>query len=129
MTRPLEFATLEEPFATLEERLSRIEKAISTLAWWLTQTPDSLGQQDARGIDRILRGEEPLSEPGSSAAVAGSPESLRTVGERQGRQPGSLNTRCDYRFDPESRCDGCYDEDGRCDQCGKPSIFEDYDPE
>lgn len=36
---------------------------------------------------------------------------------------------CDYRFDPESRCDGIYDQDGRCDQCGRPSIFEDYDPE
>lgn len=40
--------------------------------------------------------------------------------------PGGL---CDYRFDPESRCDGKYDADGRCDQCGRPSIFEDYDPE
>lgn len=36
---------------------------------------------------------------------------------------------CDYHYDPESRCDGRYDEALRCDQCGRPSIFEDYDPD
>ena len=46
------------PSDRLDERLARIEKAIETMAWWLTQTPDSFGQRDAEAIVAILRGEE-----------------------------------------------------------------------
>jgi len=42
----------------IEARIARIEEAISTMAWWLTQTPDSFGEIDARGIDAILKGEK-----------------------------------------------------------------------
>ena len=42
---------------TIEERLDRIERAITAMAWWLTQTPDSFGKQDAEAITAILRGE------------------------------------------------------------------------
>ena len=42
----------------IEERLERIEKAVTTMAWWLVQAQTGFGQLDARGIDKILAGED-----------------------------------------------------------------------
>ena len=58
--QPAEYSAdeIDAGFDALSERLDRIEKAVSTMAWWLTQTPDSFGHHDARGIEEILKGEE-----------------------------------------------------------------------
>ena len=58
--------------------------------------------------EQITRGEWPLSEPGSSAAVVDTDASSdgdgpETVGERQGRQPGSLSGLAEKKL----AC-GCY---------------------
>jgi hypothetical protein len=44
-------------FCALDVRLDRIEKAISTMASWLVQAQTGFGEQDARGIDDILKKE------------------------------------------------------------------------
>ena len=41
--QPAEYSAdeIDAGFDALSERLDRIEKAVSTMAWWLTQTPDA----------------------------------------------------------------------------------------
>jgi hypothetical protein len=46
----------------IEERLDRIEKAIETMAWWLVAAQTGFGEQDARGIVRILEGADDAEE-------------------------------------------------------------------
>lgn len=49
---------MSEPQLQIEQRLDRIEKAISTMADWLVQAQTGFGVQDAKGIDKILKGED-----------------------------------------------------------------------
>lgn len=49
-------------------RLARIEKAITTLAWWLVEAQTGFGEQDARGIDAILKGEQAQGEKNESTS-------------------------------------------------------------
>ena len=49
---------MAQPQLQIEQRLDRIEKAISTMASWLVQAQTGFGQQDAEGIEKILRGEK-----------------------------------------------------------------------
>ena len=37
-----------------DERIRRLEEAVGTMAWWLVQAQTGFGEQDARGIERIL---------------------------------------------------------------------------
>ena len=53
----------------LEKQTKRNTQAISTMASWLVQAQTGFGQQDASGIEKILRGEkdddaDPESEGG-----------------------------------------------------------------
>lgn len=41
----------------LDARVARIEQAVRAMAWWLVQAQTGFGEQDARGIDCILKGE------------------------------------------------------------------------
>lgn len=38
-------------------RLDRIEEAVGTMAWWLVDAQTGFGEQDAQGIDKILKKE------------------------------------------------------------------------
>ncbi len=49
---------MANPKTEIEKRLDRHEKAISTMASWLVQAQTGFGTQDAKGIDKILRGED-----------------------------------------------------------------------
>lgn len=50
------------PTASVDVRLDRIERALSTLVWWLVQAQTGFGQQDARGIQDILDGNNDAKE-------------------------------------------------------------------
>lgn len=52
---------MADPKLQIEQRVERIEKAVSTMAYWLVQAQTGFGQQDAEGIDKILRGETDAS--------------------------------------------------------------------
>ncbi len=43
------------PEQIMDARIARIEKAIATMAWWLVQAQTGFGEEDARGIEDILR--------------------------------------------------------------------------
>ena len=47
---------------TLEERIERLERAVGTMAWWLVQAQTGFGERDARGIERILAGDDAEEE-------------------------------------------------------------------
>ena len=49
---------MTERTRTVEERLELLEKAVETIALWLAQTPGVWGEQDYRGIQKILKGEK-----------------------------------------------------------------------
>lgn len=53
----------QEIILALQARIERLERALGTMAWWLVQAQTGFGAQDARGIERILRGEYVDSEP------------------------------------------------------------------
>lgn len=53
---------MAKPQLEIEKRLDRIEEAITTMAHWLVQAQTGFGEQDVKGIEKILRGESNASE-------------------------------------------------------------------
>lgn len=49
---------IEKKVDELQAQVDRQGKAISTMASWLVQAQTGFSQQDASGIEKILRGEE-----------------------------------------------------------------------
>lgn len=54
---------MADPKLQIEQRLDRIEEAVSTMAHWLVEAQTGFGEQDAQGIDKILRGEKNDASP------------------------------------------------------------------
>lgn len=50
---------MAEPRLQIETRVGRLEDAVSTMAQWLVSAQTGFGEQDAAGIEKILRGEKP----------------------------------------------------------------------
>lgn len=49
---------MAEPKTEIERRMDRHEEAIKTMASWLVSAQTGFGEQDALGIEKILRGEK-----------------------------------------------------------------------
>lgn len=49
---------MAKPELQIEQRVSRLEEAVSTMATWLVQAQTGFGAEDAKGIEKILRGEK-----------------------------------------------------------------------
>lgn len=49
---------MAEPKLQIEKRVDNLELAVGTMAQWLVQAQTGFGAEDAKGIEKILRGEK-----------------------------------------------------------------------